>query len=182
MRLPPIYITDAEINPAPWERFAGLQRGGIVLVRDYDHPERAEYAARIVAEARRHGLYVYIAGDAALARVIGADGLHLPERMLARFPKRIFARRGFRITAAAHDLHAILRASRHPRADAILLSPIFETETHPGRPALGPVRFSALARKARQPVYALGGLNSANFRRILGSGASGISRKSSWLA
>jgi thiamine-phosphate pyrophosphorylase len=68
------------------------------------------------------------------------------------------------ITISAHSLRALSR--RH--VDAIFLSPVFATESHPERAALTAVRASLMARKARVPVYALGGVNSQNARRLHG--------------
>ena len=53
-------------------------------------------------------------------------------------------------------------------------SPVFESRSaSAGRP-LGSVRFAAMVRAARGPVYALGGLDAARARRLIGSGAIGI--------
>lgn len=120
-------------------------------------------AKDIVRACRSRGLIVLIAGDAALARRLHAHGLHLPE---ARIPRAGRLRRpwpGFLISAACHHEAALFRAGR-AGADLALLSPIFPTESHPGAPALGPLRLAALARilARRYPglaILALGGIS-----------------------
>ena len=67
--------------------------------------------------------------------------------------------------ATAHDLREIGRANRL-RAAAILLSPVHATATHPGAKPLGPVRFLLLAKRARMPVIALGGMTEQRFRSL----------------
>ena len=67
--------------------------------------------------------------------------------------------------ATAHDLTEIGLANRM-NADAVLLSPAFPTGSHPGAPALGPLRFRVLAAHARMPVIALGGMNGHTARRL----------------
>lgn len=176
-----IYITDAKINPAPWELFGQLPRSATILIRDYDHPQRPEYAARIVKEASRHGFRVMVAGNLALARRVGAGGLHLPEWQLKHTPTRLFLKKGFQVTAAAHALPAVIRANHYPYMEAVFISPVFETGSHPGARPLGPVRFAALARACRHPVIALGGLKTAKMRRLQGAGIGGIAMVSSWL-
>ena len=57
---------------------------------------------------------------------------------------------------------------RGGRADALVLSPVFATRSHPGAPPLGPLRFRLLARQARVPVIALGGMTA---RRAAALGA-----------
>ncbi|MCX7864757.1 MAG: thiamine phosphate synthase, partial [Novosphingobium sp.] len=57
----------------------------------------------------------------------------------------------------AHCLREIAMAHR-ARADAIVLSPVFSTRSHPGGKALGQARFRLLAARAQVPVIALGGM------------------------
>jgi thiamine-phosphate pyrophosphorylase len=52
------------------------------------------------------------------------------------------------------------------RADAVVLSPVFATRSHPGATPLGPLRFRLLARRAGLPVIALGGMDARRARRI----------------
>jgi thiamine-phosphate pyrophosphorylase len=65
----------------------------------------------------------------------------------------------------AHSLAEIAMA-RRARADAIVLSPVFATRSHPGARPLGPLRFRLLAARAGVPVIALGGMTAARARRV----------------
>jgi thiamine-phosphate pyrophosphorylase len=67
-------------------------------------------------------------------------------------------RSGLIVIATAHTMREIADANRSG-ADAVMLSPVFPTRSHPGGKTLGPVRFRLLARYARVPVIALGGMN-----------------------
>lgn len=67
--------------------------------------------------------------------------------------------------ATAHGMAEIAAANRS-RAAALLLSPVFETRSHPGGAVLGPLRFRLLAAKARMPVIALGGMSRTSARRL----------------
>jgi thiamine-phosphate pyrophosphorylase len=112
--------------------------------------ERWARFARLARIARRNGHLILLAGDPATARAWGADGVYgLPS------PKRC----GLLHFATAHSLREIARANR-ARADAVLLSPVFPTRSHPGARALGPLRFRMLAAHAEMPVIALGGMNA----------------------
>ncbi|CAN5429707.1 hypothetical protein BH10PSE12_BH10PSE12_37780 [soil metagenome] len=62
-------------------------------------------------------------------------------------------------SAPAHSLCEI-RAAERAGADIVLVSPVFSTRSHPGAPVLGRVRFGQLARQARRPVIALGGMTA----------------------
>jgi len=46
------------------------------------------------------------------------------------------------------------------------LSPLFPTASHPGASALGPLKWAKLARNARLPLAALGGISGQNLRRV----------------
>lgn len=96
-----------------------------------------------------------IANDPVLAREIGADGLHLAERDAGHLQPFGFT------TAAAHSLAAIRRAEL-AGADAVLLSPVFPTASHPGGTVLGLQRARALAAATPLPVFAMGGVTPAN--------------------
>lgn len=163
-RLPPLALmTDRARLPDPLAAAAALPRGSLVVLRDGDLPARERLALGLALSAlcRRRGLRLLVSGDAALARRIGAAGVHWPER---RLPMRV---RGF-ATAAAHDQRALARACRAGVA-AVFLSPVFPTASHPGAPCLGPTRFAGLALRAGTPVYALGGIEGRTAPRIAGA-------------
>ncbi|MFM2128729.1 MAG: hypothetical protein RL477_275, partial [Pseudomonadota bacterium] len=130
---------------------------------------------RLARACRQRGLILIVAGDARLARAIGAAGLHLPEWMARRngLATRRARAPGMILTVACHSAPALRKAQRIG-ADAALLAPVLPTASHPGAPCLGALRFAALARGARLPVYALGGIDEKGARRIRDSGAAGI--------
>ncbi|TCZ57259.1 thiamine phosphate synthase [Roseicella aquatilis] len=130
--------------------------------------------------ARRRRLVLLVAADGRLALRHGA-GLHLPDRRgTAGLLPFLLARRGrpLLLTAAAHGRAGLARA-RRLGADAVLLSPVFPTASHPGAPALGPLRWAALAQRAGRPALALGGVSGANARR-LPRGAAGLAAIGAW--
>ncbi|MBI4968817.1 MAG: thiamine phosphate synthase [Rhodospirillales bacterium] len=146
-----------------------LPPGTLVVARDYERPNRAEWARRLARIARDRRLVLLVAGDFRLAAAIGADGLHLPEGqarggMIA--PALNWLRQGKRrLTVSAHSLAALRRAEAL-RADAAFLSPAFSTRSHPDRPALGVLGYGSLARAAGLPVIALGGIDRVKTRRL----------------
>ncbi len=171
-RLPPLLlVTDEARLSDPCAAIMALPRGSGVVYRHYSSANRNRLAQTLASLCRARRLLFIVGGDAKLAMRVHADGLHLREADLCRAVPR-FARR-LLVTAAAHTRPALLRAYRLG-ADAALLGPVFATESHPGAPALGPLRFAALVRGAPLPVYGLGGIGACNARRLLGSGAAGI--------
>lgn len=168
-----VLMTDDARLPDPCGAAARLPRGSLVVLRTASRARRLGLAAALARIARARGLYLAIADDPALAAAMGADGMHFPEAKLdklahwrARRPRLLF-------TAAAHSLRAALKAAACG-ADAIFVSPIFATASHPGRETLGPLRLRALARQLRVPVYALGGIDARSARRLAGARLAGF--------
>ncbi len=128
---------------------------------------------RLAQLARARGVMFLVGADVSLATALKADGVHLPERSVGQ-PGRVLALRDrFFVTAAAHSWPAVLRA-RRTGVDAVIVSPVFASRSAPSRPPLGVLLFATMAREARLPVYALGGVNSKSVRLLLGSGAAGV--------
>jgi thiamine-phosphate pyrophosphorylase len=59
--------------------------------------------------------------------------------------------------ATVHSLRELAIAHR-TGADALLVSPVFPTASHPGAQTLGAVGLKLLSARARVPVIALGGM------------------------
>ena len=177
-----ILMTDGKRLADPLPVIANLPANSVVILRHYGAPEREELAVRLMAAARKHGVRVLIAADARLAHKVGADGLHLPEALAARGPGvwRAWRRPDWLVTASAHSPGALYRAKR-AGADAVLLSPVFATASHPETRPLGILRFSAWCRRSPVPVYALGGVSPVNRRRLKDSGTRGIAGISGFL-
>ena len=163
------FVTDEARIPDPVPVALRLPRGTGIIFRHYRAPDRAMLARRLAVIARARGLVLLIAADPALARQVGAQGVHWPEALMHRASGR---RRGV-TTVAAHDGKALIRA-RMRGADAALLSPVFATRSGAEKRPLGLLRFAALVHAARLPVYALGGISSVTAKRLLRSGATGF--------
>ncbi|MGB6086354.1 thiamine phosphate synthase, partial [Parvibaculum sp.] len=71
-----------------------------------------------------------------------------------------------------------IRLAAAARVDAVLISPVFPTESHPGGKTLGLIRLAQLARHARSlnlKPYALGGIiTPTHISRLSGTGVEGV--------
>lgn len=144
-----------------------------MVFRPFGAADAVETGRRLAKAAHARGLIILAGADPRLAAAIGADGVHLPERLAAKARGLRRSRPGWIITAAAHSRRAVQRAHR-AGADAVFVSPVFETASPSAWPPLGPLRFAALVRGSPLPVFALGGLNPKTARRIARSGAAGL--------
>jgi len=167
------FFTDPARVRDPEAVLARLPRGAGVVYRAFGDPDAIPRGRRLVRIARRRGLTLLAGADAHLAARISADGVHLPERGVRSAIGLKRARPGWIVTSAAHSAEAIVQA-RRAGADAVFVSPVFASASpSAGRP-LGPLRFAQLARGARLPVFALGGIDGVRAWRIVRAGAAGF--------
>lgn len=173
MRKPPpalLFFTDPVRTPDPAAIARALPRGAAIVYRHFGAPDRAAQARELLRIARARGLKLLIGADPSLCARLGADGVHLPERLAHRAGPLKRAHPRWLVTAAAHGLRA--RGRRGP--DAVVLSVALPSRSRSAGPALGPVRLSARTRAKGPPAYALGGLSDRTARRIVGSGVVGL--------
>lgn len=172
---PLILMTDSLRLPDPLAAVASLPAGSAVILRHYEAPGRQDLARELAVLCRRRRIRLLIGGDARLAYAVGADGLHLPEWLARRGPGkwRRWRRADWIVTAAVHSPASLFRAAG-AGADAALLSPVFATVSHPDVRMLGPLKFTAWCRLSPLPVYALGGISTANVRRLKDCGNVGF--------
>lgn len=160
--LPELWLLSDERNDAVLEEaLARLPRGSGFVYRHYhlDDPARWTRFQALKRICRASDHIVILADSAMTAREWGADGIYGAPRAL--YPTRC----DMLAIATAHNLRELGEANRG-RADAVMLSPAFATNSHPGATFLGPNRFKMLARHARMPVIALGGMNQRSADRL----------------
>lgn len=66
------------------------------------------------------------------------------------------------------------------KADAVFVSPVFATASHPERGALGATRFAALVGESTA-AYALGGIETKTIRQLVAHRIVGIGLIGGWL-
>lgn len=145
-------------------RLVQLREAGLPAAR------REAFAREVRERVRAKGGVLLINADEALARALGADGLHLPAARL----RTTTARPGFDwVGASCHTREELERAAALG-LDYALLGPVRATLTHPGQAGLGWARFAELAAGLPLPVFALGGLGAADMAAARDAGAHGI--------
>ena len=80
---------------------------------------------------------------------------------------------GQRYIAACHDIASVEHA-QEIGCDALLLSPVLETLSHPNTQTLGWEQFSEIAQGIHIPIFALGGLQLGDLAKAQSYGAYGI--------
>lgn len=98
--------------------------------------------------------------------------VHLKQQQLMAF-KRGDLPVGMRVIAACHDLVAMQHA-QDIGCDAMILSPVLATATHPDVVPLGWARFQEYTQQVEIPVFALGGMRAACLHEAQSHHAYGI--------
>ncbi len=147
----------------------GEQRFGPLEARD----ELA--ACEILADAaRRHGALFAVNDRADIARVAGADVLHLGQGDLPPAAAREIVGPDTLIGLSSHDTgQAAAASSSGPGGpDYFCVGPCWPTPTKPGRtaPGLGLVR-AAAALATGKPWFAIGGIDAQRLPEVLEAGA-----------
>ena len=151
-------MTDERAGDALWEALARLPRGAGVVFRHHGTPPAARRVLlrRVFEVARRLGLHLVVAGEAYGLNVGGHN-------------RR--ARSGL-VTRSAHSRGEAIAAAR-AGADAIFVSPVFATRSHPGAAPIGVSGFAQVARTSTGMAIALGGMDARRFRLLRRHGAHG---------
>lgn len=153
-------LSDARNDAWLADSLKALPRGSGFVFRHYhlSDVDRRKRFDSLAALARRYGHIVILSDSPVATRKWGADGLYGPAEKMPRDDALIKL-------ATAHNAKEIIAADR-AGADAIVLSPVFPTRSHPDARVLGPVRFRMLARKTETPVIALGGMTPLTAKRL----------------
>lgn len=171
--LPPLlFFTDPERTPKPWRVAENLPEGAAVVYRAFSRPDAAEVGHRLRAACNLSGTHLLVGRDDSLAQEISADGVHLPERDMARAVSIRAAHPRWIISCA---LHSPLGQRSAAGLDAFVVSPVFPAGGASAQKAdLGLFETARLIERLPLPAYALGGITPANAERLLDTQACGI--------
>jgi len=130
----------------------------------------------------RHSARLFINERADIAKLIKADGLHLPVNAFSVSEARGLMGAEAFIGVSTHSVDEA-RAAEADGADYVTFSPIYDTPSKAryGAPlGLGPL--PELTSRLTIPVYALGGITCQRVREVMDCGAWGIALISAILA
>lgn len=121
------------------------------------------------------------AAQLAVARAIGATGVHLPGGAGPVASARAALGPGALVGRSVHSL-AEAHAAEAEGADYVILGTIFATASKPGRAPAGLALVAEVARAVAVPVIAIGGIAETNVAATLRAGAWGVAVMSTILA
>jgi thiamine-phosphate pyrophosphorylase len=166
-------MTDERMGERLWEAIDRLpiKDSGIVF-RHYQSPRevRAALAGRVAEICHRRSLTLAIAADVELARTLSADLVHNPAELPIGMP---FSR-------SVHSLEQAAAATAEGAA-LVFVSPVYPTNSHPGRKALYRPAALKIAKAAGAPAIALGGMDALKAARLQRDGFYGWAGIDAWL-
>jgi 8-oxo-dGTP diphosphatase len=127
-------------------------------------------ALRSIELSHAAGARVLLNEDIELAQEVRADGVQLTSVQLAACKTRP----AIELCAASCHNSEELKLASALELDFVLLSPVLPTKSHPGAAHLGWQAFAQIVGDSSIPVYALGGLQSADMNTAWQQGAHGI--------
>ena len=175
---PLLLVTDRRQVRRPLPEIVGAALGAgcrwiSLREKDLSEDEQVPLARMLLPMIRRHGAYLSIHGEAALAKLAGVDGVHLPsgaDAAAARAeldPKKLIG----------VSIHTVTEAEAiDPTVvDYALAGPAFETVSKPGYgPEIGRKGLAEMARAARVPLLAIGGINTLRIAEVIAAGCAGV--------
>jgi thiamine-phosphate pyrophosphorylase len=175
---PLLLITDRRQARHPLaEVVAAALKGGCrwVSVREKDLPddEQVLLTRSLLPVAHAHGARLTLHGEAVLAKLADADGVHLPAGADAALARTATGRE--KLVGAS--VHSVVEAVAIDPAfvDYALAGPAFETPSKPGYgPEIGRKGLGDIIGAARVPVLAIGGVNPARVGELIAAGAMGV--------
>ena len=138
----------------------------VVQLREKGLEAREELALLDVVReaAHRHGRLFAVNDRADLARVAGADVLHLGQGDLPVALAREVVGDEMLVGLSSHSVGETGAAAVEPGVDYFCAGPTWVTPTKPGRPAVGLELVRHAAAVASKPWFAIGGIGRASCR------------------
>jgi thiamine-phosphate diphosphorylase len=137
-------------------------------------------AVRLLALARPPEAAVFVSGRSDIAAAIGAHGVQLGSSDLTPSDARCVLSQGW-IGCSVHSVDEAVRAVQQG-ADFLVVGNVYQTDSHPGRPAAGLELVSRTVRLG-VPVLGIGGITPALAREVKAAGAYGVAAiRSLWHA
>jgi thiamine-phosphate pyrophosphorylase len=175
---PLLLVTDRRQARRPLQDIvAGALGAGCrwVSVREKDLPpdEQILLVRSLLSRAHAKGAKLMLHGEALLAKDAGADGVHLPSGSDLATARALIGRDKI----LGVSIHTVTEAEAIDPAhvDYVLAGPAFETASKPGYgPEIGRKGLAEIARVARVPVLAIGGINAARLGELIAAGAAGV--------
>ncbi len=162
-------LVDTSLTADPVGVAAAVARGGAgaVQLRAKNLSARAyrELAARVQEVCRNHHALFIVNDQVAVARALGADGVHVGQDDLLVADVRAVVGPQCAIGLSCHTPEQA-RQALELGVDYLGLGPMFATTTKPHEPCRGPELLDAVREFLDRPSFAIGGLDATRLREL----------------
>lgn len=162
-------IVDTSLTDRPLEVATAVARGGAGAVQLRakglaEGPYR-ELAERMRDACGKSGSLFVVNDHVAVARAIGADGVHVGQGDTSIADARAVVGPLCAIGASTHNVEQVAQACA-AGADYLGIGPVFATATKAHEPAQGPQLLDAARPNLTRPSFAIGGLTRERIREL----------------
>lgn len=148
--------------------------GGVDIVQLREKALGREEIERAAATFRRvadtYSALFILNDDPELARIVGADGVHVGQDDVSAEEARETLGPDAIVGLSTHSPEQLTAAASRP-VDYVSAGPIWETPTKAGRPGVGLSYIEYAAQHSPHPFFAIGGIEAANAEQVVRAGA-----------
>ena len=127
-------------------------------------PENIDKLKKYRLECKSKKIKFFVANDINLMFFLKADGLYISAKN-KNLNMVNFKKSNFSVIGAAHNVNEIMQ-KKNQGCSQIFLSRIFDTSYKNKKGSLGLIRFNLIARFAKIPLTALGGIKEQNLKKL----------------
>ncbi|MBI5970751.1 MAG: thiamine phosphate synthase [Deltaproteobacteria bacterium] len=166
------------VNEGFFDRIKSALDAGVRAVqlreKELNARDLLQTAERLRLLTHGYGALFFINDRADVAKLSGADGVHLGQGGMSPAAARKILGEEAIIGVSAHNMTEARKAKKD-HADFITLGPVYPTpsKAHYGAP-LGLKTLKKIAGLVDIPVYAIGGINKGRVEEVIAAGASGV--------
>lgn len=180
LQLPKLISVTPEFSHEPdsfMVRFENVvENDGVSMIHLRSHElNDANYmqlAAKCLILCYQYGTDLVLNREAKCLKSLNVAGLHLTSKKLLAITKKSIRKECW-MSASCHNLDEVMHASKIG-LDYIFLGPVIEKNTNTSIRPLGWDNFRVLAEQSLIPVYAIGGLSTADTDTAIKNGGQGI--------
>jgi thiamine-phosphate pyrophosphorylase len=162
----------------PWLEVAEAALGagaGCLQLREKELSDREllHRACQLRELTARHSALLIINDRPDIARLCGADGVHVGQDDLSVRQVRRIAGTGLLVGKSTHTLEQF-KAALAEEPDYLSVGPMFSSPTKPQPHVAGPQTLAAAAKRTQLPLVAIGGISPENVVQVIQAGASAV--------
>ena len=165
---------------------AALARAGVRIVqlraKEVEDRRLVDLAREARDATRSEGVLLIVNDRPDVARIVGADGVHVGQDDIGPRPIRALLGPDAIVGLSTHDLAQVVAAAGEP-VDYVAIGPVFPTLTkvRPD-PVVGVELLSRARSRLSLPLVAIGGITRENARAVVEAGADGVAVVSGLMA